>query len=800
MNTEKLPIRLATLDVDIGGKIDNLCLGLPDPLRQEATAVCRRYLKRNLSIVRHSLTSRKKVEEFYAACKSRSEEFVRIVGSIIHYIRVANDLDVIVHVTENGAFTDITINEEVAVTYKDFYPSTHRSLLNGLVVINKIEEESIMIHYLRILTTISMWYKDFRWDDKDIISQIEEESFDRVFDSEPIAPVDYSQSYYSSNVDQFCFLESKSDRELPYCIRRLKSNFGKAIRRGLPKSIFNVNYPYYNSLKSSGMYNHTDKETVPALFASQFEIESESIKTINGFNLDLESLYETRDPDFRVEGADYGKSITIEQKKLERRLIHISPNFIQDRLVPYHYLSAAVLRSLRTDCTFNQRKGYLQTKQWTNPQFRDCAVLSLDLSKATDTWDIRHQKHVLSNVLRVRDPENADQLADEWVQLMQFPTYAHGKLRSMKYGQPQGRLSSFPVFALAHHEVIIHSLIDLHLEQNCIDDDDYIDYVILGDDSCIILPDRYAELYKEIYIRNMRSLNVVCNPDKGYTSRANQPKISEFAKVLAVDDIFITPIPWNLLSQSTTPEGQLKLIIWLLTYGNDIDIELMISQSLWSSEQDSKTLCAIVACISDIQSNSTKYLDVYYDHRDKSVINYFYDKWYLRDSILFKLLDTKAADRIQDNYCESQFALEFKNQLKKFSKYFDKSNKKIYDLYDEFAVREIILDKLSLDITLTDEESEVARCLLSTLAQGEFNLESTLDQALEILGEIDIQFPEDYDRNPDFVKITNLLRQRSFISEFNILTNEKFQELITFMSPTQSDDEYWDEILADFFI
>lgn len=94
-----------------------------------------------------------------------------------------------------------------------------------------------------------------------------------------------------------------------------------------------------------------------------------------------------------------------------------------------------------------------------------------------------------------------------------------------------GFKSSFPMLALLHHVIVAHSA---HLAG----DDNFTDYVILGDD-IVIASNDVAQHYRD----TMGELGMVLSPNKSVTPHSEDISGAEFASRLALNGHEVSPLP-----------------------------------------------------------------------------------------------------------------------------------------------------------------------------------------------------------------------------------------------------------------
>jgi len=176
------------------------------------------------------------------------------------------------------------------------------------------------------------------------------------------------------------------------------------------------------SFKSSGTTIKVNNKvfTIPAVLASGFEQDLlkevpciKSFDDLLGFEGEFGFLYS------KAVKTKYRPTVSIPQKKLARRIIHIGDNPRQDRLGYIHNLISAFFRMYNCDCTFNQEEGIKFCLKASGQVAR--AVYCMDQSKATDTMLIDAQKMslavLLSQVFKGQ-PQKVKAIVDAWAYMV----------------------------------------------------------------------------------------------------------------------------------------------------------------------------------------------------------------------------------------------------------------------------------------------------------------------------------------------------------------------------------------------
>jgi hypothetical protein len=192
----------------------------------------------------------------------------------------------------------------------------------------------------------------------------------------------------------------------------------------------------------------------------------------------------------------------------------------QCTLAPLHASLAMKLREIPQDCTYNQGKGVETLKSWTKTGE---TLYSYDLSSATDRFPLSLQRELLAKL--VGDPA----FADKWADLMTNRAFIYkGKPYRWSVGQPLGAYSSWPMFALSHHIVVLFAAKITKSPA---------DYYLLGDD-IVIKGDKLAQAYTKI----MTHLGVSINLTKSLTGNS-----CEFAKRIFTQGRETSPVPVKLI-------------------------------------------------------------------------------------------------------------------------------------------------------------------------------------------------------------------------------------------------------------
>jgi hypothetical protein len=194
------------------------------------------------------------------------------------------------------------------------------------------------------------------------------------------------------------------------------------------------------------------------------------------------------------------------------------------------------LKGISTDCTANQSKGFKSLLRDSLHKSTYC----FDLTSASDRIPAIMQKHRLKLM-------GGNPLADAWHSVMTDRTFQikpTGQSVSWKVGQPLGLLSSFPSFALWHHDIIQYSA---NLERISKDKPlkFFKDYRLLGDD-VVIFDKKVAGIYHHLLTE---VLGIPINLSKSVIGDERHSQI-EFIKRFALDGKEMSSIKNNILTKS----------------------------------------------------------------------------------------------------------------------------------------------------------------------------------------------------------------------------------------------------------
>lgn len=194
------------------------------------------------------------------------------------------------------------------------------------------------------------------------------------------------------------------------------------------------------------------------------------------------------------------------------------PNPIFQRLLkPLHDWEMSVLKSLRTDGTFDQLRPLRRLRGKKE-------LYSFDLKAATDMFPSVLTGSMLAGIF-------GDDLGHVWFHMMNQIAFrspertgSPSKARVYRFtrGQPLGYLSSWPSFTLTHHMVVWLAAYEVYPGKK------FWDYAILGDD--IVIADKRVA---EAYMRIMDEMGGVISIQKSLISHNG---CCEFAKRFIIDN------------------------------------------------------------------------------------------------------------------------------------------------------------------------------------------------------------------------------------------------------------------------
>jgi len=218
------------------------------------------------------------------------------------------------------------------------------------------------------------------------------------------------------------------------------------------------------------------------------------------------------------------------------RKFAIGDYWSQLSLKPIQISLYRTLKSIPTDTTANQNRGFLNLVSNSRGKPTYC----FDLSSASDRIPASMQKYRLQ-LMKDRH------LADSWYKVMTRRNFRIKPLNKdvrWAVGQPLGLLSSFPSFALWHHDIIQFAA-NYEKFHNGKPLKFFKEYALLGDDVVI-----YDAKVARRYQRLMNDIGVTINITKSIIGDKNNGQI-EFAKRLALRGQEMSSIKHNILQKNS---------------------------------------------------------------------------------------------------------------------------------------------------------------------------------------------------------------------------------------------------------
>lgn len=239
-------------------------------------------------------------------------------------------------------------------------------------------------------------------------------------------------------------------------------------------------------------------------------------------------IFQTSLSYFKVAFKRLRKLSVKDDRETKSRVFAILDYWSQSALRTLHKEIYSQLRKLPGDCTFSQHR---LSAAFAKDLHRPSKYYSFDLTAATDRFPIDIQSRVLSLLTN-------DEVGKSWKQIMtQEEFFYQGKTYRYNCGQPMGAYSSWAMFALCHHMVVIiaglRAGLDSYSAKRC--------YMLLGDD-IVIHNDMVAEKYREI----IQNLGVDISKLKTHTS----VDTFEFAKRWYHKGEEVSPFPIAALLES----------------------------------------------------------------------------------------------------------------------------------------------------------------------------------------------------------------------------------------------------------
>jgi len=396
--------------------------------------------------------------------------------------------------------------------------------------------------------------------------------------SEPLNTESDKYQYYLSILHSV--FEDIKDGKKPYI---------KAMKRALDrnsefiKSKYDEDKDAYFSLKGTGQSRYT--KIHESIVSSSVEVDyyKSDFKEFDNFVGFVSHYKDKGDLDIEGDQVYCVRTILINNPgKFKGRIIHIFDNPIQDRANYIQRRTKSILKSLSTDSMIDQEKGRqflrLKTLEWATEMdaSKRIGIYNFDFSNATDTLDQHFQWEVLNFIF---GPE----VANFWDRVSKIPKYIQNvdgsyERYDQKCGQPQGGLSSFNDFSLAHHFVFLMDMKILGFENHNAEEF----YTILGDDSSCNSIEPEIDFYdpedpqkdeEGISRSSIEMLHMdICTHFAGFDVNYSKSESAhydsfeaklDFAKVTFRNGQFFSPIPFRLaMKYSHSYDAQLAVAIW----------------------------------------------------------------------------------------------------------------------------------------------------------------------------------------------------------------------------------------------
>lgn len=403
-------------------------------------------------------------------------------------------------------------------------------------------------------------------------------------------------------------------------IKEGKKAYIKAIRRALDRNSDLINSKYdeekdaYFSLKGTGQSLYTGIHESIVSSGEEVDYYRDLFQEFDSF-VGFKSYYKEKgDLDITNDKIYCIRTIMINNPgKFKGRIIHIFDNPIQDRANFIQRRTKAILTSLSNDSMIEQDKGRqflrLKTLEWAAEQnaAQRIGIYNFDFSNATDTLDQHFQWEVLNFIF---GPE----VANFWDQVSKLPKYIQNvdgsyERYDQSCGQPQGGLSSFNDFSLAHHFIFLMDMKILGFEHHTADEF----YTILGDDSSCNSIEPEIDYYdpndlqydaEGIPRSSIELLHMdICTHFAGFKVNYSKSESThfdsfeaklDFAKVTYRNGQFFSPIPFRLaMNYSSSYDAKLAVAIWR---GERGEVNATKSMDLILRNINNTTVTAIVKC------------------------------------------------------------------------------------------------------------------------------------------------------------------------------------------------------------
>ncbi|APG77262.1 RNA-dependent RNA polymerase [Wenling narna-like virus 9] len=211
------------------------------------------------------------------------------------------------------------------------------------------------------------------------------------------------------------------------------------------------------------------------------------------------------------------------------RYIAISDWITQSILSPMHNLMFDALKSMSTDCTFDQNKIRAKYQEMYS---QGKGAYCLDLSAATDRLPLPLQAFLMFLLTKNFG------LSLSWMLIMMYnPFHLTGDMEKKFYyqtGQGMGIYTSWAMLALTNHAIV-------RLSGKVYGHSDFSDYLVLGDDVVI-----FNKEVADGYLTVMSKLGVDISQPKSIFPKENKFGC-EFASRLFVEGQELSPLPVGLL-------------------------------------------------------------------------------------------------------------------------------------------------------------------------------------------------------------------------------------------------------------
>lgn len=512
------------------------------------------------------------LSDFYEACKNRFQDLTQLNGVIITDASQMEEVNVFVKL-ESGLQNfsgrwDRRHHVYALASDEEIYdlwsiserPGCYKYLfLADLQIISWAAEISLTdpilgeeaweqaAWYSTIVCSIGKLYEDIR-PMKSYVIETEKKFLDRLKAEHSL---DCASQHYQSLMR---VIEDIKEGTKPY-IRDISSAIRRADFEGNKQFTFQ---DYHISMRKTG--TRLNNKSYPGIYSALIEVDQPDGVTLMFDNYVGYVTHYNRSPAVGLDQPG-GKTITIEQHKLDRRGIHMGDNPRQDRLNYVHRRLQRMLDFIPEDCTRDQTRGIEFARKVTDPAYRAVRknnVYSLDISKATDTIDLKFQELCLRAVL-------PKEIVDYWLDVnTDYRTFFTVDGQQIRYrqlcGQAQGYKSSFPSFAWCHHMIMRMLMHEAGME-----DKRAIDfYRVLGDDSVISCQDPDEKIL-DLYIDICQWINWSTNRSKGYIAHSHDLyAFAEFAKKRVLNGRVNTPIPSKLiLNAEKSSNGTIALFQWI---------------------------------------------------------------------------------------------------------------------------------------------------------------------------------------------------------------------------------------------